>query len=525
MMSGKKKFSAIHAVLLLSFGLSVVGIWWGLPSYRGWAPDEILPSRVLEGMAQYFSGDWVEKYPPLHYYLLSLLYLPIVFLHKIKLVDVSHLPTYTVLFYLGRFLSLVMATGATYLVYRCGLEIYDRRSSLLAALITALIVPFVYHAKIVNVDLPYTFWFLWSVYFFVRILKTQASKYYLLFGLTAAFSICTKDQAYGLYILPPFLILASQWLEKRRAGEPRAFVRSLFSHKNLFALAAAIGTFLIIHNILFNAEGLLNHFRLIGGRMSRDYRMFENTLAGHVQLLWETLRQIRYSLGWPLFIVCGLGLAYSLVPKKKNYLLLSLTGFAISYYVFYINVILYNYDRFNLPLCIVLAFFGGKALSDAIGSKQKFRRVKMAVLGVLFAYTFLYAFSVDILMVKDSRYHIEKWMKTNIPKEAMVGVAGLIEYVPRMESFRWTALKPSLEAFEKIKRPDYLLFNVDYSRSFAEKTPGHLFFLQFYRHNPDYQLAFEYKTPLPWLLLKSRDIMTNINTINPEIRIFQKVSQ
>ncbi len=524
MMPGKKKFSAIHAVLLLSLGLGVVGIWWGLPSYRGWAPDEIIPSRVLEGMGQYFSNNWVDKYPPLHYYLLSLLYLPFVILQKIKLIDVSQLSTYTVLFYLGRLLSLVMAAGVVYLVYRCGLEIYDRRSSLLAALITALIVPFVYHAKIANLEVPYTLWFLWSVFFFIRILKTQAAKYYLLFALTAALSICTKDQAYGLYVLPPFLIVVSHWLEKRRAGEPKAFLRSLFNRNNGLALAVAAGTFLVLHNIFFNAEGLLNHARLIGGRMSSDYRMFENTLAGHLRLLWETLRQVQFSLGWPLFAVCGLGLIYGLVPKKKNFLLLSLTGFAISYYVFYINIILYNYDRFNIPICIVLSFFGGKALSDAIGSKQKFRKAKMAVLVVLFAYTFLYAFSVDILMVKDSRYHIEKWMKANIPKEAMVGVAGLIEYVPRMESFRWTALKPSLEAFEKIKRPDYLLFNVDYGRSFAEKTPGHLFFLQFYRHNPDYKLAFQYKTPLPWLLLKSRGIMTNINTINPEIRIFQKVS-
>lgn len=547
MTPGKKRFSAIHAVLLLSFGLSVVGIWWGLPSYRGWAPDEILPSRVLEGMGQYFSNNWVDKYPPLHYYWLSLLYLPLVILQKIKFVDVSHLSTYTVLFYLGRLLSLAMAAGAVYLVYRCGLEIYDKRSSLFAALITALIVPFVYHAKLANLEVPYTLWFLWSVYFFIRILKTHQAKYYLFFSLTAALSICTKDQAYGLYILPPFLIVASHWLEKRRAGEPRALVRSLFNLKNLFALGAAVGVFFIAHNIFFNAEGLLNHVRLIGGRMSSDYRLFENTPAGHLQLLWETLRQVRFSLGWPVFVVCGLGLIFSIVPKKKNFLLLSLTAFAVSYYIFYINIILYNYDRFNIPICIVLAFFGGKAVSDGLGTwtisrrkplrlspwqatepisrSSKFYKAKRACLVILFGYTFLYAASVDILMVEDSRYHVEKWMKANIPKEAVIGVAGLIEYVPRMEAFTWTALKPSLPVFEKNKKPDYVLFSVDYSRSFAENTAGHLFFAQFYRDSENYKLVFRYKTPLGWLPLRSRDIMTNINTINPEIRIFRKVGR
>ncbi len=32
-----------------------------------------------------------------------------------------------------------------------------------------------------------------------------------------------------------------------------------------------------------------------------------------------------------------------------------------SYYLGFINVILYNYDRFVLPMCFVLAIFGGLA--------------------------------------------------------------------------------------------------------------------------------------------------------------------
>ncbi len=545
MLPGKKRFSAIQAILLLSLTLGVVGIWWGLPSYRGWAPDEILPSRVLEGVGQYFSNNWVDKYPPFHYYLLSLFYLPFVVLQKLKVLDLAQLPTYTILFYLGRFLSLAMAAGVVYLVYRCGLEIYDKRSSLFAALSTAFVVPFVYHSKLTNLEVPYAFWFLWSVYFFIRILKTQATKYYLLFALSAAISICTKDQAYGLYILPPFLVVVSTWLEKRKDGRPRPVVRALFNNKNLLALAAAAVCFLFVHNIFFNAKGLLNHIRLIGGRMSSDYRMFENTVSGRLGLVWETLQQIQFCFGWPLFLVGGLGLVYGLVQKKKNFLLLSLTGFAVSYYLFYINIILYNYDRFNIPICLILAFFAGKVLSDGLGAATigrgkparasppsttpsrpvKFLMAKLALLAVVFGYTLFYAISVDILMVKDSRYHVEKWMTAHIAKEAVIGVAGLIEYVPRLEAFTWTALQPSIAAFEKNRKPDYVLFNVDYSRSFAENTPGHLFFAQFYRDNENYKLALKYKTTLGWLPLKSRHIMTNINTINPEIRIFQKVNR
>jgi hypothetical protein len=416
-----------------------------------------------------------------------------------------------------------MATATVYLVYRCGLEIYDKRSSLFAALITALIVPFVYYSKTVNLDVPFIFWFVWSVFFFIRILKTHAAKSYHLFALTAVCSICTKDQAYGLYVLPPLVIILSRWLEQKKAGRSRAFVRALFNRNNLYALALAVGAFLIIHNLLFNAQGFLNHLRIIAGTLSQDYKIYENTLSGHLRLLWVTLRQTQFCHGWPLFVVCGLGLTASVLRTKKNVLLLSLTAFAISYYLFYINIILYNYDRFNIPICIVLAFFGGKALSDMMGATQKFAAGKWAGLFLLFGFTFLYAASVDVLMVKDSRYHIEQWMGKNIPPNAVIGVASPLEYVPRLENFKWFTFWPSPRAFQKMKKADFILFNVDYSRSFAENTPGHLFFTQLDRGQESYTLAFHYKTALDWLFLKTDRILTNIKDINPEIKIFQRI--
>src|SRR5260370_41198299 len=67
---------ALGLLLLLSLGLNAWAIDWGLPSPSGWAPDELLPSAVLEGMSRGFSGGWHGKYPPLHYYVLSVLYAP-----------------------------------------------------------------------------------------------------------------------------------------------------------------------------------------------------------------------------------------------------------------------------------------------------------------------------------------------------------------------------------------------------------------------------------------------------------------
>jgi hypothetical protein len=158
-----------------------------------------------------------------------------------------------------------------------------------------------------------------------------------------------------------------------------------------------------------------------------------------------------------------------------------------------------------------------------MGAKKKFAAAKITGLSLLFAYTFLYAASVDVLMVKDSRYHIEQWMGKNIPPNAVVAVASPLEYVPRLENFKWFALQPSPGAFQEMKKADFILFNADYSRSFAENSPGHLFFTQLERDRGRYTLAFHYQTALDWLLLKTDRVLTNIRATNPEIKIFQRI--
>src|SRR6266851_2581069 len=104
-------YSALFLVLILSFFFNAYGIWWGLPSFRGWAPDEIIPSYVFSGMSKFFSNGWYERYPPFHYYLLAILYSPFVILHWLKIISISNAPIYTILFYIGRFISVLMGTA------------------------------------------------------------------------------------------------------------------------------------------------------------------------------------------------------------------------------------------------------------------------------------------------------------------------------------------------------------------------------------------------------------------------------
>ena len=69
--STRRRRGLLAALLLLSFGLNVVGIGWGLGGAWTWAPDEIRPGQVLEPAA------WSDKYPPLHRHVLALVVVPL----------------------------------------------------------------------------------------------------------------------------------------------------------------------------------------------------------------------------------------------------------------------------------------------------------------------------------------------------------------------------------------------------------------------------------------------------------------
>jgi len=308
----------LFLILILSFALNIIGINWGLPSpsSRGWAADEITPVAVMNGMEMKFSNGWSARYPPLHFYVLSLFYLPVYFLNALKILTVPGLPMNTIFFIIGRLISVFMGTFIVFMVYLCGCEIIDKKSALFASIITALTPPFLYYSKTSNVDIPYIFWFMIALYFFIRILKYHRTYDYIFFSITAVFSICTKDQAYGLLILIPFIIIYSYHRHNRAHGKPNNWVKSLFNKKTISALILGTSLFALIHNFIFNFQGFKKHLLLIIGP-AKGERIFSGSILGFINMSIHTIKQLNFILGWPILIICILGFIYALTRKKK----------------------------------------------------------------------------------------------------------------------------------------------------------------------------------------------------------------
>lgn len=310
--SGTKKPAPIVLVLALSLILNLTAVWWGLPNSWSWAPDEILPYQVQEGMAAHFSGGWFSKYPLIHYYLLSLLFLPFPALQKWGLIDT-------------------------------------------------------------------------------------------------------------------------------------------------------------------------------------------NTLAGYSTFM----------------------LAAAFLGKPKNRILLALLLFGLGYFLSFICVIRYTYDRYTLPLCLLLSFFAGKALSDFVEGSRAILRTAVVVL--ILGSALVSAIAVDRLMLKDSRYTVEAWMRSNIAQGATVLAATPGEYLPRLDAYKPVFLEdPSLPDIDRDPQTDYVIYATPFRRSYEASHPGNRFFSKFFERPPGYRLAFRYQTKLALAPLQIDGIATNLAAINPEIQIYER---
>jgi hypothetical protein len=304
-------------------------------------------------------------------------------------------------------------------------------------------------------------------------------------------------------------------------------VRFITDPTYVYAAAVALAAFFLIFNLGLNFQGFLLHLKTITGPLSKNAQLFPHTPAGHLRLLGRALDQLRFSLGWPLLGVCAAGLIRALTSKTRNPLLLSLPCFFISFEIFLIHVVMYNYARFYLPAGLVLSFFGGQFLGSILKAPARFSILSRAAVAAVFIYSGLYAFSLDYLMVKDSRYAAERWMKENIPVNSTIGLGVLPVYGPRIPGFRHFKMENPFMRLNKLPSPPhYVLLTIEWSRRFLPPSGGEQRIRQFYLEKEGYKIGYKiiyrHKTPFSWLPLNNREVTEQLNTINPEVLILKK---
>jgi hypothetical protein len=394
---------------------------------------------------------------------------------------------------------------------------------------------FVYYAKTANPEVPYVFWFALSLVFYVRLVDAFSLRDAVLFGACGVLSICTKDQAYGLYLLSPFPVLSTLWESKRARGVQRPLAAALCDWRLTAAGVTTVALFLAIHNVPFNARGFASHVRDIVGPGSEGYRIVDRSTAGQLTLLGLTLRLDQMSWGWPFLVASIAGMVMAILVRTTRRTAVALLLMIVSYYLGFIDVILYNYDRYLLPVCIVQALFGGLALDRLLAwSAARGRAWSRAAIGGAFAYTLLYAGTIDVLMVRDSRYTAERWLVAHAGSDRLVATIFPLVDLPRLNDLRAQDLG-SVELIRE-RAPSYFVLNADYARAVPPNTPLARLISGFQHGTLGYRRAFSYRTPNPWPWLPGAhydlvgprletQVFSSLRHINPTIEIYERSSQ
>jgi hypothetical protein len=80
---------------------------------------------------------------------------------------------------------------------------------------------------------------------------------------------------------------------------------------------------------------------------------------------------------------------------------------------------------------LLFTWQAGKFVADLLASKRMPRFLAMAAIGFVLTRSLVYGFSLDVLLIRDSRYTAEAWMAQNLPKGTTVAVYGSAYSQPR----------------------------------------------------------------------------------------------
>ncbi|HYM25247.1 MAG TPA: PA14 domain-containing protein, partial [Vicinamibacterales bacterium] len=491
---------ALAAVVAASLALNAVGLWWGVP--QGWAGDEIDPDTLLSGLARSFAHGWYHRYPPAMFYALSLVYSPWLLLRSFGWFAVASATDKTILFVLGRLVSVAAGAGTLVALYACTARTLGKRPGVGAAAAMATLTTFVFYAKFANPELPYLFWFAVSLACLARFMDTLKTLDLACFGAAAAFAVASKDQAYGLYVAAPFLLVYRLWRDHRAAGRPRPLVRAIVDRRLVVGAVSAALVFAALYLVPFNSEGLAAHMRDIMGVGSQGYREFEPGIAGEAGMLALTARLDVQAWGWPLVAASCAGFAIVVSERRTRFAAAWLAILAAAYYAAFLCVILYNYDRYLLPIIAVQAMFAGAALDRLVRWRPARRPVGAMLAAAALVYTLLYAGTIDILMLRDARYAAEAWLRAHGRPKQTVGAVFPEAVLPRLDAY----VREDISDPEALAReaPAFFVLNADYARAVLTLDPSRRladFIRRLQGQSLGYRLVFRYRAPdpFPWL--------------------------
>lgn len=426
-------------VLLLSIGVGLIlrvwGISFGLP-FTYHLDEGFEVNRALQLANGSFDFDRVAKGGYFYVLFVEFGFL-FVFLYLAGLVESTRDfamwfirdPSY---FYLvGRFTTAVLGTLCIYLTYRMGERCHSRLAGMAAAVLLAINVLHVQHSHYITVDIPLTFLAALSLLYMIYLMEGRSEKNYLWAGFFVALATMTKLP--GIILLLPFFMahmiythrLQLTWLQ-------RLFYPKWIAGVVVFVLAYIAGAPGIVVNFRSVISGIFGIYGVDSDAEDSDVTVVDLDMSAvEFDPLSFYVFATLDSMGWLVFGLCLLGLAYAVVSKNAKGIVLA--AFSV---VFFLALALSSapdlaYTRYVLPILPPLLVLAGIMLAQALDwSKLSFSRPGSALLVAVacLALSFPnYGGLADVnakLTEVDTRTLSRQWFEDNVPEGSRVLLEG-----------------------------------------------------------------------------------------------------
>jgi hypothetical protein len=477
------------AVSFACTALIVAHITYGLPAYEPLTGDELDPLSTLFNSRTGFDG-WNLRWPVLHPGLLAIVLAPFSWAEQVWALRLLDLTVVSVMFVVIRLVSVAMLFGTLLLTFDAARRLFDRRAALLAVALLGLSPLIVFFGSFANLEIPHLFWVTASFWAWVRFHETPSLTWCLILGALVGISVAVKDQAYGFFIAAPFAIILTLWRQPR--GSAGAYSRI---GRVIAVGVATFGAFALGQGLPWLWDRFVAHLDYIVGSDVTKFQMFSPTPAGHLALATATVTSFLWALGIPLALAFAGALVRMVFFGERRNAILLLP--ALTYYLGFLSVVLYVYDRFLIGLLPIVAMLGGRFLAWVTHTERLPRLIRMAVPAAVVAVAAINAVGANAAFFKDPRHDAARWLADAVPCGSSVGLTYDRGYVPALDCYDvWTMIASDTETL--VRFPEYFVFNEGYVNRLLATPSGSKFLKRLRSGELGFTLIKRFESTPPW---------------------------
>jgi hypothetical protein len=483
----------LRVIVALGSMACAAHIVYGLPAVPSFSADELEPLDTLLASESGFRY-WNLRWPLLHAFVITGVLQP--FTWAEALFDLPLLDEFVtgIMFVVTRTLSVLLIASTLVLAFDGTRMIADRRAGYYAAALLASSPIVVFFGSLGNLDTPHLFWVTLTFWVWLKLVQHRSLHWFAVFGVAVGFSVASKDQAYGYYLAAPLLLVALVGHERGLRG-PRAWIAAAIDRRLALAAAGALTAMAIGHGLPWGLERFVNRVAVITGPSSVPYRLFPPTLAGHVALFITTGKLLVWAAGLPLALSAAGGIVDLLRRGRGRLVLAALTPIG-TYYVSFLAVILYAYDRFLIGWLPIAAFLGGVFLVRMERARLRGLATGQIVVFAVLATAITNAVAMNVVFFRDPRHGAWKWLRTHVPCGSSVGVTYGGTYTPPLDCYDIWQLEPGM-VDSMIRWPRYLVLNEAYAQRFAVTPSGSSFLRRLHSGELGYQRVLRHESSPP----------------------------